>query len=833
MKLRSKGGDDASVRLEIVRAGSSNAGGQPYSFYEPHSEAGSEPTPTQARGGGGGAAAVGAPEKKLTLFAFRLAMLEKSASGIGTLAFVWATVVLLGGFAITLERKDFVFVTVIIVTESARVFGRSHELEWQHQSTWAMAAATSERSSLRAIRSSSRFFLRTLKAVLHPLYALQIEHAEACREHDRNSPTNDQGNAVRVVDRSRSWQLPDVPLLPYAGWVFVAKNTSRLLSWLQIASSATCIALSITRLVQHDYGEVASESRNRNKALILFYSLALAEAMIFLMEKTYWWWIISYCSLFKVVSCECFPGGSGGVDVAVTRFFYDTYSKCIAGSVFDGLKMDLVCFATELLASNLRDEQLIGARVLRSFTGSDDFGFDTLRKIGTSNAVVERLVEMLSWKNPLSEEEELRRCAAEILTKLAGKRQNVLRVGTVPSAMVAISLLLGKQANTTGDYATYDFPAFNLLGLSLLKKLAADHENCWKIGNTRGLLPKIIDLTKASRTLLANELAPESQIKTVKRALEVVKMLAGTTGNPGKMLRQELSEIVFTVSNMREIIRYGERHRVLQTLAIEILKSLAIDGDAKEQIGRTGQVTSLLLAIFLKPSVTSEEKSLRNQAGDTLSILALENKNNCNRIADEPEVLSRLMEALDGGGEIQVNASRILRNLCAYGGAGTGFRQHLQPLTAALPTVLKAIMATEGRLLEASLGLTTQICKLTTTPDEFTDALKRAGFEEAKLPEKLAAILREFASPDIRVPRMRRFAINQAIWMMKSNRNNIDQFKKLGMERLLESVAETTSELECFHIFSGSVGFSRQSKTTLSSRVQKALKLMRSVAIEV
>ncbi|XP_074578694.1 uncharacterized protein LOC141835160 [Curcuma longa] len=825
MKLRSKGGDDASVRLEIVSAGSSNAVGQSYSFYEPHSEVGSETTPTQPRGRGGGGAAVAAPEKKLTLFAFRLSMLEKSATGIGTLAFVWATVVLLGGFAITLERKDFVFVTVIIVTESARVYSRSHELEWQHQSTWAMAAAAGERSSLRSIRSSSRFFLRTLEAALHPLSVLQIEHAEAGREQDRNSPTNDQGNAVRVADRRRSWHLPDVPLLPYAGWVFVAKNTSRLLLWLQLASSAACIGLSITRLVQHDYGESGSERTNRKSGLILFYSLALAEAMIFLMEKAYWWWQISCRYLFEVVSRECFPGSSGGVDVAVTRFFYDTYSKCIDGSVFDGLKMDLVSFATELLASNLRDEQLIGARVLRSFAGSDDFGFDTLRKIGTSNAVVERLVEMVSWKN--QEEEELRRCAAEILTKLAGKRQNVLRVGAVPSAMAAISSLLGKPADTAGDYGTYDFSAFNLLGLSLLKKLAADHDNCWKIGNSRGLLPKIIDLTGASRTLLANELAPESQIKTVKRALEVVKMLAGTTGSPGIMLRKELSEIVFTVSNVRDIILHGERHRELQTLAIEILKSLAMDGDAKEQIGRTGQTTSLLLAIFLNPSVTNEEASLRNQAGETLSILALENKNNCNRIAGEPEVLTRLVQTLDGGGDIQLNASRILRNLCAYGGAGTGFR--LQQLTAALPTVLKAIMATEGKLLEASLGLTTQICKLTTTPDEFSDALRRAGVEEAKLAEKLAAILRKYASPEITVPRMRRFVINQAIWMMKSNRSSIDQFKKLGMESLLKSVAETTSELECFHIFSGSVGFSRQSKSLLS-RVEKALKLMRPVA---
>jgi hypothetical protein len=76
------------------------------------------------------------PEKRLTMFALGLAVLEKGASGLGALGFVWATVVLLGGFAITLERKDFWFITVILLIEGTRIFSRSHELEWQHQATW-------------------------------------------------------------------------------------------------------------------------------------------------------------------------------------------------------------------------------------------------------------------------------------------------------------------------------------------------------------------------------------------------------------------------------------------------------------------------------------------------------------------------------------------------------------------------------------------------------------------------------------------------------------------------------------------------------------------------
>lgn len=77
-----------------------------------------------------------APEKELIMCAIQLAVLEKVASGLGALGFVWATVVLLGGFAITLQWKDFGFVSVTLLIEGTRIFSRSHELELRHQSTW-------------------------------------------------------------------------------------------------------------------------------------------------------------------------------------------------------------------------------------------------------------------------------------------------------------------------------------------------------------------------------------------------------------------------------------------------------------------------------------------------------------------------------------------------------------------------------------------------------------------------------------------------------------------------------------------------------------------------
>lgn len=190
------------------------------------------------------------------------------------------------------------------------------------------------------------------------------------------------------------------------------------------------------RLAQQDYGEVAvgdeSTKRNRRPALDIFYGLALSEALLFLAERAYWEWKVSHCRLLEEVNRECGLGPTGLV--SVRRFFYDAYSCCINGSIFDGIKMDMVSFAEELLVSGSRDEQLIGMRILLRFADK------AMRRIGTSMVVMERLVEMLNWKS--SGEEEIRRAAAVVVSKLAGKKHNGIRVMGITGAMEAISSLL-------------------------------------------------------------------------------------------------------------------------------------------------------------------------------------------------------------------------------------------------------------------------------------------------------------------------------------------------------------------------------------------------------
>jgi len=138
--------------------------------------------------------------------------------------------------------------------------------------------------------------------------------------------------------------------------------------------------------------------------------------------------------------------------------------------------------------------------------------------------------------------------------------------------------------------------------------------------------------------------------------------------------------------------------------------------------------------------------------------------------------------------------------------------------------VLEAIMTGKEKLLEVSLGLATQIFRFT-TPEEYTEKLERAGTRDADIANQLVQILRRYVYPDVKVPRIRRFLIELATCMMKSHLKYIQIFKNLQADEEFKSVAETTSELESFNFFSGSVGLGKDN-TTLFSLVETALKLM-------
>uniref|UniRef100_A0A453LKE0 Uncharacterized protein n=1 Tax=Aegilops tauschii subsp. strangulata TaxID=200361 RepID=A0A453LKE0_AEGTS len=65
------------------------------------------------------------PEEWLNLAILCKAFVSKAMNGLGTLATIWATVVLLGGFAVLIKKQDFWYVTIIAFVESIGPAGGS------------------------------------------------------------------------------------------------------------------------------------------------------------------------------------------------------------------------------------------------------------------------------------------------------------------------------------------------------------------------------------------------------------------------------------------------------------------------------------------------------------------------------------------------------------------------------------------------------------------------------------------------------------------------------------------------------------------------------------
>ncbi|KAK2969353.1 hypothetical protein RJ640_028842 [Escallonia rubra] len=557
----------------------------------------------------------------------------------------------IGCYSWWFRQLSFWFINVILLIEGIRIFSRRQSIRWQHHTLWSLAGAV--RRCLRAIKATARALAKVSR----------------CSRGTADTAENtDERSHVSSIKWTKTMML------------------SLVLYCFQLASSTTCIILSSMKLIKHIFGDVGdANDRNRRLALNIFYSLALAEALLFLLENAYWEWMIMHRKLLEEVNREYQLEDLGPSSIIyVRKFFDDAFSACVNGSIFYGRQKDMVSFAMDLLVSNVLEDQLHGAGILQKFAANGRFSYETLQKVGITTSVMVRLVEMLNWK--AEEQEEIRKSAAEILVKLARRKHKPLQVAGIPGVMESISSLLddswdsgaGSISARTSIFMTsegYKYYQFIILGLRILKKLCRDLGSCGKIGNTRGLLPKIIKFTYADERLLKGERTKEDQILIVKRSLQVVSMLLNTTGTTGKQLRKDISEVVFTISNIRDMLQHGEKHPMLQKLGIDILSCLALEEDGRELVGCTGNVIKELFNIYLKQVALTD---------------------------------------------------------------------HEGPMI----TVLKGIFTTgDDDFREVMVGLAAQVFKLMTT-QESSAMFERAGVQEAELATALVQILKESPSKD-------------------------------------------------------------------------------------
>lgn len=104
-----------------------------------------------------------------------------------------------------------------------------------------------------------------------------------------------------------------------------------------------------------------------------------------------------------------------------------------------------------------------------------------------------------------------------------------------------------------------------------------------------------------------------------------------------------------------------------------------------------------------------------------------------------------------------------------------------------------------------------------------------SGVTKSSLISELVKVIKKHPRPSNEVPSIRRFSIELLISVMEIDRvavlNSLTMEIREELKETLEGVMETTSEMESYSTFSGSVGVSRH-RLPISSLVQSAMELL-------
>ncbi|KAJ7169396.1 hypothetical protein O6H91_Y544200 [Diphasiastrum complanatum] len=445
----------------------------------------------------------------------------------------------------------------------------------------------------------------------------------------------------------------------------------------------------------------------------------------------------------------------------VKDFFYDAYSASLKKSIFDGLAMDLVGYSITQIQSNSAKQQLGGMHILLAFVKQKELKANTLRRIGTTPDALNRLLQMLTWKN--HHEMQIRLAAASILKRLVQYNGNRFKVVAIPGALEAISSLLASEE----DYCRNEqnvTPLFSkmirLRGLRILKELTKVHSNCVRIGSIRGLRRILVTLIQVRHGFVDGNSALDLKAFTV--SLHLIKLLTTTTGKSGKILGDQIGRTVFLLRNLRDII-VSRGQMTSKESALDMVICLALDNHRREEIGRTGRAST--------------------------------KQNYC----EDPR--------------IGACVAKMLRSLFVY------FTPNQKDAILALAPYLMrmAVKSMESSTItyqEALLGfLALMVPSLSTPPYELI--FSHTLFTKQTFLNEFMNMVERLPSFDLdSYPRIRRHIVELAIALMRHDNVQRQALKDgQAFEHHLREILETVSEVENYYTISGQIGLTRHLQT--------------------
>ncbi|EEC66714.1 hypothetical protein OsI_33048 [Oryza sativa Indica Group] len=829
-------------------------------------------------GGQGGKVVGAAPEKCLNRFVRVVALMERTGNALGTLAFTWATVILLGGYPTKLHSKDdFAFATIIVFLEAA---SHPNPTETPHK----------EGEELKKGEGADRQRGR------RPITASSLCTAASPMSTDTGPATPNLANAQGLQHYHRQASQPAA----------VATTCSRLskgdgrgrymccihtVTWQLTDSSRirACILAGL-RLEPEGYnGE--GDTANLFTSLQIFYGMVFAQGLLYVFAGMVEF-LFSFITRRSLVRHGGFTG-QWGVE-SVDLYYEYAFSKYMKGGLFAPERISLSNFAIDSLNSDLSKNQLYGVWMMHIFLQRHPTREQLLEKLNTSAQTMARLISMLDWTRR-NEHPTIRLYAAKVVAELAKS----LRVVIVPGAMQLVSTLLdtdgkpekghplldaddyqdpfvdttvkqekrqdatghhqGKTQETLGDTdrlletpnrstrtnaqtsilrcwrkisAYWSIPKeqpltdndlLPALGMSIVYNLVGcDQNNLLEIDRVTDLIPKITGFT-SFRSAIMNS---ESQQKVLlKSSLKVLQRLTRIEGEIGITLRYKISKHPFLFRNLAEILGDSSSNQELRKLVAGILRNLAIDRDIRQEIGQMQMLITMLMKAFLDSSrsfSSNVDCLLPKVAGQALVMLSSENPHNCFVMLKEPDFINKLknMILIHDDKYIYVAVS-LLRNMCLHAQPELT-ESDLKKLSHTLGEVLERIMDAEGAELEILIGLSSQICKL--IPEEFSQKLEH-GQIKRRFIKRLVDTLNANMNPSSHCPGIRRVVLEQSIYMMEYNSHYANCFNEYQMMDALSIVELTPSRAENYMVFLGDTGF-MECNTPLSALADRAKELM-------
>ncbi|KAI5004151.1 hypothetical protein ZWY2020_031394 [Hordeum vulgare] len=259
---------------------------------------------------------------------------SKVMSGCGALAFIWATVVLLGGFSTLIKQKDFWFVTIIVFMEA----------------TWLFNNAKLE----------DQFFFRLAETMASPEKVAVLGRGS----WQRHASTKD------FIDFFRKGEdfIDDMIALP------------DILVYVQLAALIACTIMSSLRLKRQDYVDARNQEdddhQNIKQSLNIFYALVLSQCILYFMTG-----IVANPLKRMFAVCLKYKLGVWGI-LALSRYTQECLLKCTSGDIREAVNMDL----------------LLGIRILDHLLRIKEHKAMVLTKIRSSLDTVEKAVYMLGLK---------------------------------------------------------------------------------------------------------------------------------------------------------------------------------------------------------------------------------------------------------------------------------------------------------------------------------------------------------------------------------------------------------------------------------------------------